>query len=118
MVAYSGNDLTLIKERLKITDSSKDTYLGHLQTQADAKIDNALKRYTSVPLSVVPEIIKQIAIDLVCGIYSENQASGPTGTEAQPNIFSLRAQLDLERYIRETFLDSIVKGVTPVLDNT
>jgi phage gp36-like protein len=105
------SDLALIKERIRKTDSGDDTYLGHLQVQADAEIDTALKSFTSVPLIVVPEVIKQIACDLTAGIFFENQ-------KGEPQLLAIRARSILERYIRETyFVSSVYEGKMPTIES-
>jgi len=99
-LAYT--DYEVIKRRLRLKDDSEKDLITDLQAQAEAEIDLILKRYISVPLVLVPSVIEEIANDLVCGLFHENR----TG---KPNIFSVRARGLLERYIRETFFDTIVQ---------
>jgi len=104
LVYYS--DIDKVKRRVRATGSGEDTYLAELQAEADAIIDNVLKKYTTVPLTTVPEIIKQIATDLTAGIYLENQYG-------KPHILKVRAELNLERYIRTTWLDALYQRSPP-----
>jgi len=107
-LAYGSSDE--VKERLKITGSSEDTYIGHLIAQADAEIDVALKSYTSVPLSPVPEAVKQISTDLACGLFWENRQN-------TQSIFCVRARAALQNYILQTYFPKAYSDSLPVIES-
>ena len=96
-------DSSLAKERLKITGSSEDTYIGHLITEADAEIDSNLQSYDTVPLTPVPEIIKQISTDLACSYYIENR-------DGKENFIGVRARRMLNRYIEKKYFSGVYEG--------
>ena len=108
-MAYGSSDE--VKERLKITGSSEDTYITHLIAQADAEIDVALKPYTlGFPLSPVPEAIKQISTDLACGLFWENRQN-------TQSIFCVRARAALQNYILQTYFPKAYSDSLPVIES-
>jgi len=93
-MAYSTLDM--VKQRLGISGSGQDTELTAKITAADAEIDASLQEFTTVPLTTVPQIIKDISADVAAALWHEEKA--PASQEA--SRLRTRAEKALEKYIR------------------
>lgn len=99
-MAYST--LATVVERLPgHAGAQDDSELSNCIAAADAIIDNALRNFTSVPLSSPPQIIKDISADLAAGIFKQRRQ--PPDEE---NILIEAGRQRLQDYIRETYLES------------
>ena len=98
-MAYST--LALVKVRLPERDSwteAEEAELTAAITSADAIIDNALKNFTSVPLSPTPQMIEDISADMAAGMFERRRLP--------PNERSHlleRSEKNLKSYITATY---------------
>jgi len=87
--------LEMVKYRLGITGTQNDTELTAKIAAADAEIDASLQEFTSVPLTTVPQIVKDISADIAASLWHEEKA--PATQEA--SRLRVRAEKALEKYI-------------------
>ena len=92
-------DLVLIKQALNISEVTFDTDLQARLNAAYNWINNQLARYTTVPLAVVPDIIKEIEADIAAGFFKENKTVPVEGERVQASILRTRGEKNLQAYI-------------------
>jgi len=91
----------MVKQRLEIQDSETtyDTVLDAKITAADVSIDEELREFTSVPLSTVPQVIKEISADWATGLFTQDRFPA----DAKGDLLIKRAKEALDRYIAKNY---------------
>lgn len=89
-----------VKYRLSIdqSETAYDTELDDCIAEADAWIDNKLKKHVSVPVSPVPDPVKYASADRAAGIYWLRKKP-----ETETNAYLQKAEKGLNEYIQETY---------------
>jgi phage gp36-like protein len=103
MVSYNA-DLVKVKQVANI-ESSISTFDTELQAKLDAAynyINLILDRYTTVPLTTVPDIIKEIEADIAAGYFKEDRTVPVEGERIQKSILRARGEEKLQAYIDTT----------------
>jgi len=104
-----------VKDRLNIKDTSEDSTLANKLTAADAYIDTKLKKYTTVPLASVPQIIKDASADLAAAMFREDrfetEAVESIEERSRASIFRNRAEAALDSYIKETYCLHVLQKI-------
>jgi len=94
-MAYST--VAEVKAILGITEATWDTEISGCITDADARINNKLSVYTSVPLDPVPQVINVASKNLAASLFRERR--DPVGAKA----FEETGIVYLQEYIESHF---------------
>lgn len=104
MATYSTD--AMVKERLGITTSDFDTQIGTKREQAHNWINNELDPFTTVPLSSVPDMIKEIEADIAAGMFREERDEPTVEGTLKRSLLRARGEEALERYIVTNYKES------------
>ena len=93
-------ELEPVKVKLLIATNEHDNQLNTTILEASRIVDAYLNPYTTVPLNDVPEQIKYITENFVCGLFLQRQMpADPYG-----NTWLVMAKEQIELYIKNTYL--------------
>jgi hypothetical protein len=93
-------------------------YLSRFIERAQTRIDNKLRPHYKVPLTQVPAIIKEIAVDWALALVCEQHFSGIMYREETPlaAVFRKRAEDELEDVLQYATIDGLPGVVKHVPD--
>lgn len=102
---YNADDLTLIKRAANIPTAvtTHDTDLKANLTASYNWINLQLDRFTTVPLSTIPNIIKEIEADIAAGMFKEEKTEPVEGERMKRNLLRERGENALLEYIKTTY---------------
>jgi len=96
------SDLRMACGLLK-TDTSLDDQILLAQGQAYNYINNELGRYTSVPLTSAPDVIKDIETQITAGLFEEFQVQVAKG-KSTPSNKRILGEQNLKKFVETTYL--------------
>ena len=103
-----SDDLKMVKQAAFVPEDndSFDQELGTMLLKAYNWMNNMLVRYTTVPLTSVPEIIKECEADIAAGFFKEQKAVPVEGERTRKHLLRERGEQCLMDYITTTFLST------------